>query len=57
MEKAVSTFQNVVEVEQRNGGSQKNDPWMKTKTLLEVQTRNRGRIKTSRDGKELKAIP
>ena len=57
MEKAVSTFQNVVEVEQRNGGSQKNDPWLKTKTLLEGQTRNRGQIKPSRDRKDLKAIP
>ena len=57
MEEAVSTFKSVVEAEQRNAGSKKNDPWLKTKTLLEVQTRNRGRINQSVDVKELKAIP
>ena len=35
----------------------KDEPWQKMKTLPEVQTSNRGWIKSPRDGKESKSSP
>ena len=37
MEEAVSKLHSVVEVEQQNGGPQKNDPWQKIKPRQQVK--------------------
>ena len=50
MGEAMSIFQSVVEVEQRNGGPQKNTTWQKIKNFPACQTRNRGWTNPTRYG-------